>query len=130
MRTTSKKPARTKPEAKKGEAAPPPQPEPSEAEREAISRATVRLSERPRRVALRTETIKGKLAEIGPSHSDPVGWLAPGRCRMHGGASLGASRGEANGNYRHGHSVREAIQERRALRALIRQARKLAASVG
>ena len=37
---------------------------------------------------------------------------------------------EANGNYRHGHYMREAIQERRALRALIRQARKLAASVG
>jgi len=54
MRTTAKKPARTKPE-------------PSEAEREAINRATVRLAERPRRVALRTETIKGKLAEIGPS---------------------------------------------------------------
>jgi hypothetical protein len=76
MRTTSKKPARTKPEVKKVEAAPPPKPEPSEAERKAISRATVRLSERPRRVALRTETIKGKLAEIGPSHSDHVGWLA------------------------------------------------------
>ena len=71
MTTPSQKPARTKPEAKK--AAPPPQPEPSEAEREAISRATVRLSERPRRVALRTETIKGKLAEIGPPHSDHVG---------------------------------------------------------
>ena len=35
-----------------------------------------RLSERPCRVALRTETIKGKLAEIGPSHSDHAGWLA------------------------------------------------------
>ena len=76
MRTTSKKPAGIKPEAKKVEATPPPKPEPSDAERQAISRATVRLSERPRRVALRTETIKGKLAEIGPSHSDHVGWLA------------------------------------------------------
>ena len=113
-----------------GRGRPAAKPEPSEAEREAISRATVRLSERPRRVALRTETIKGKLAEIGPPPSDPVGWLAPGRCRMHGGASPGAPRGEANGNYRHGHYGREAIQERRALRALIRQARKLAASVG
>ena len=75
MRTTAKKPARTKPEAKKVEAAPPPS-RPSDAEREAISRATVRLSERPHRVALTTETIKGKLAEIGPSHSDHVGWLA------------------------------------------------------
>jgi hypothetical protein len=70
-----------------GRGRPAAKPEPSDAEREAISRATVRLSERPRRVALRTETIKGKLAEIGPSHSDHLGWLAPGRCRMHGGAS-------------------------------------------
>ena len=76
MRTTSKKPAGTKPEAKKVEAAPPHKPEPSEAEREAISQATVRLAERPHRVALTTETIKGKLVEIGPSHSDHVGWLA------------------------------------------------------
>ena len=129
MTTPSKKPARTKPEAKKVEAAPPPS-RPSDAEREAISRATVRLSERPCRVALRTEAIKGKLAEIGPPHSDHLGWLAPGRCRRHGGASPGAPRGEANGNDRHGHSGREAIQERRALRALIRQARKLADSVG
>ena len=130
MRTTSKKPARTKPEAKKGEAAPPPSRSRATPSAKTISRATGRLSERPRRVALRTETIKGKLAEIGPSHSDHVGWLAPGRCRRHGGASPGAPRGEANGNSRHGHSGREAIQERRALRALIRQARKLAASVG
>ena len=113
-----------------GRGRPAAKPEPSDAEREAISRATGRLSERPRRVALRTETIKGKLAEIGPPPSDHVGWLAPGRCRRHGGASPGAPRGEANGNDRHGHSGREAIQERRALRALIRQARKLAASVG
>ena len=76
MRTTSKKPAGPKPEVKKVEAAPPPKPEPSEAEREAIRRATVRLAERPHRVALRTETIKGQLAEIGPPHSDHVGWLA------------------------------------------------------
>ena len=77
MTTTAKKPARTKPEAKKGEAAPPPKPEPSDAEREAISRATVRLSERPRRVALRTETIKGKLAEIGRPIRIPSDGLPP-----------------------------------------------------
>jgi hypothetical protein len=59
-----------------GRGRPAAKPEPSDAERETISRAKVRLSERPRRVALTTETIKGKLAEIGPSHSDHVGWLA------------------------------------------------------
>ena len=62
-----------------GRGRPATKPEPSDAEREAISRATGRLAERPRRVALRTETIKGKLAEIGPPPSDHVGWFAPGR---------------------------------------------------
>ena len=59
-----------------GRGRPAAKPEPSDAEREAIRRATVRLAERPHRVALRTETIKGQLAEIGPSHSDHGGWLA------------------------------------------------------
>jgi hypothetical protein len=43
------------------------------------------------------------------------------RCRLHGGAEgSGAPRGERNGSYRHGLYTREAIVERRALRALIR----------
>ena len=43
------------------------------------------------------------------------------RFRMHGGAKgSGAPRGERNGNYRHGLRTREAIAERRALRALIK----------
>ena len=43
------------------------------------------------------------------------------RCRMHGGAKgSGAPRGERNGSYRHGLFTREAIAERRALRALIK----------
>ena len=43
------------------------------------------------------------------------------RCRMHGGApGSGAPRGERNGNYRHGFYTAEAIAERRAVRALIR----------
>jgi hypothetical protein len=46
------------------------------------------------------------------------------RCRMHDGAKgSGAPRGERNGNYRHGLRTREAIAERRALRALIRDFR-------
>ena len=46
------------------------------------------------------------------------------RCRMHGGAKgSGAPRGERNGSYRHGLFTREAIAERRALRALIRDFR-------
>ena len=46
------------------------------------------------------------------------------RCRMHGGAKgSGAPRGERNGSYRHGLFTREAIAERHALRALIRDFR-------
>ena len=46
------------------------------------------------------------------------------RCRMHGGAKgSGAPPGERNGSYRHGLFTREAIAERRALRALIRDFR-------
>ena len=46
------------------------------------------------------------------------------RCRMHGGAKgSGAPCGERNGSYRHGLFTREAIAERRALRALIRDFR-------
>src|SRR5271169_1958154 len=47
------------------------------------------------------------------------------RCRLHGGAEgSGAPRGERNGSYRHGLYTREAIAERRALRALIRSMRE------
>lgn len=41
------------------------------------------------------------------------------RCRLHGGAEgSGAPCGERNGSYRHGLYTREAIAQRRALRAL------------
>ncbi len=44
------------------------------------------------------------------------------RCRMHGGANgTGAPKGERNGHYRHGFYTAEAIAERQALRALIRE---------
>lgn len=47
------------------------------------------------------------------------------RCRLHGGAEgSGAPRGERNGSYRHGLYTREAIAERRALQALIRDFRE------
>lgn len=43
------------------------------------------------------------------------------RCRMHGGAEgSGAPPGERNGNYRNGYWTKEAIDERRHLRALVR----------
>ena len=49
-----------------------------------------------------------------------------GRCRMHGGASPGAPKGEANGSYRHGRFTCEAIERRRELNAWIRTARATA----
>lgn len=39
-----------------------------------------------------------------------------GRCRMHGGKSPGAPRGEWNGNYRHGGRTKQA----KAVRALLK----------
>ena len=42
------------------------------------------------------------------------------RCRLHGGASPGAPKGERNGNYKHGRRSREAETQRRQGRALLR----------
>jgi hypothetical protein len=47
------------------------------------------------------------------------GWRV---CRMHG-AGGGAPPGERHGMYRHGRRSKEAIEERRAIRKLIREAR-------
>ena len=49
-----------------------------------------------------------------------------GRCRMHGGASPGAPKGEANGNYRHGLFTQEAIEDRREMIEWVRWMKKLA----
>ena len=42
------------------------------------------------------------------------------RCRLHGGLSPGAPRGQRNGNFTDGHWTAEAIEERRWLRELVR----------
>ena len=47
-----------------------------------------------------------------------------GRCRMHGGASPGAPKGERNGMFKHGQFTNEAIAERAELSALIKEVRK------
>ena len=52
-----------------------------------------------------------------------------GRCRMHGGKSPGAPRGEANGSYRHGRFTEEAIERRRELNGWIRAMRDLAKEI-
>jgi hypothetical protein len=53
------------------------------------------------------------------------GWTV---CRFHG-ARGGAPKGKANGAYRHGLFTSEAIEERRALRSLVRKSRELLAKL-
>jgi len=48
-----------------------------------------------------------------------------GRCRLHGGKSPGAPRGERNGNYRHGLRAKEAIADRRGAARLRQRLRQL-----
>lgn len=48
-----------------------------------------------------------------------------GRCRMHGGKSPGAPKGNRN-SWRHGYYSADAIADRRALRATLRQLRAAA----
>ena len=43
------------------------------------------------------------------------------RCRLHGGLSPGAPRGQRNGNFKDGQWTAEAIEERRWLRSLVRE---------
>ncbi|MFO1099214.1 MAG: HGGxSTG domain-containing protein [Xanthobacteraceae bacterium] len=43
------------------------------------------------------------------------------RCRLHGGLSPGAPRGQRNGNFKDGQWTVEAIAERRWLRSLVRE---------
>ena len=50
--------------------------------------------------------------------------MANGRCRMHGGASPGAPRGNSNA-LKHGRYATGAIAERRKFAALIRDAKDL-----
>jgi hypothetical protein len=43
-----------------------------------------------------------------------------GKCRIHGGLSPGARHGTANGNYRDGYWTREAVEERKFIRSLVK----------
>jgi hypothetical protein len=47
------------------------------------------------------------------------------RCRLHGGMSPGAPRGERNGNWRHGNYSAEGKVHRRSVRKLLRDAERL-----
>ena len=54
--------------------------------------------------------------------------MANGRCRMHGGKSTGAPKGNRNA-WKHGHYSAEGIESRRMIRELTKQGRELAATV-
>ena len=43
-----------------------------------------------------------------------------GKCRIHGGLSPGAPRGAANGRFKDGYWTREAVEERKFIRSLIK----------
>jgi hypothetical protein len=50
--------------------------------------------------------------------------LLNGRCRMHGGASPGAPRGEGNGMWRHGLRSVETLEQRRKMTSEMRRIRR------
>jgi hypothetical protein len=47
------------------------------------------------------------------------------RCRLHGGYSTGAPKGQGNGNYKGGEFTAEAVEERQWLRSIVRTYGKL-----
>ena len=51
------------------------------------------------------------------------------RCKLHGGMSPGAPRGEKNGNYRNGLYTKEAVEMRRHVNALGKWAREIRAEL-
>jgi hypothetical protein len=52
------------------------------------------------------------------------------RCRMHGGArGSGGPPGERNGNFRHGYFTAKSVAERKAVREVVRQTRRILGSV-
>jgi hypothetical protein len=53
------------------------------------------------------------------------GWKV---CRLHG-AGGGAPKGSAHGRYRHGLFTREAIQERRRINAILRDSKRMLATI-
>jgi len=59
----------------------------------------------------------------GPPCQQPA--MKNGRCRLHGGMSPGAPRGERNGKYRHGLRTIEAAAQRRQAAAIRRELRRL-----
>jgi hypothetical protein len=55
--------------------------------------------------------------------------MTNGRCRMHGGASPGAPKGNSHA-FKHGRFTAEAIAERREFAALVREMKGLIEQIG
>jgi hypothetical protein len=53
-----------------------------------------------------------------------------GRCRLHGGKSPGAPRGDRNGNFRHGLRTKDAIADRREAMSVRRMLREIQRALG
>jgi hypothetical protein len=64
-------------------------------------------------------------ADLGFASLEPHLVRRGKRCRMHGGNSPGAPRGEKNGNYRHGRYTKEMLAERQHFAELLRESRDL-----
>ena len=92
-----------------------------------------KMSDNPRRLAgLKNGNPRGNPANsprcgaktrIGSPCRQPA--MKNGRCRLHGGKSPGAPRGERNGNYRHGLRTIEAAAQRREAAAVRSQLRRV-----
>ena len=85
---------------------------------EGTTPATLQLQQHPRCLARRR---KSHFLCQAPA-------MKNGRCRIHGGASPGAPSGERNGMWRHGRYSRQYLEMRRAIRILLREARKTVAT--
>ncbi|MDN3575016.1 HGGxSTG domain-containing protein [Methylobacterium longum] len=69
----------------------------------------------------------GARTRSGTPCSSPA--MPNGRCRMHGGSSPGAPKGQANGMFKHGRFTNEAIARRRNLNAWISAMRRMAEEI-
>jgi hypothetical protein len=65
----------------------------------------------------------GAKTRTGGSCRQPA--MTNGRCRLHGGKSPGAPRGDRNGNYRHGLRTIDAIADRREAMSVQRMLRQI-----
>jgi hypothetical protein len=55
--------------------------------------------------------------------------MANGRCRMHGGANLGAPSGKKHGQYRHGLHTKEVIEKLKGYRASLARLKKIVSTL-